>query len=149
MYICVKLPLKNLNFRPLPPHLTSTYTREVTIIPKVYDRETSKIYHQTIMSPHKYTWLLVLNESRSETETTSSCATETCIKICQINWCHGQVLLKSLLTRLIESTITGIGKVYEVELMKMLYLYLNKITFSSIKVACYCFFFFFFLVVEE
>ena len=41
---------------------------------------------------------------------------------------------------MIESTITGIGKVYEVELMKMLYLYLNKITFSSIKVACYCFF---------
>ena len=102
--------------------------------------ETSKIYHQTIMSPYKYTWLLLLNESRSETETTSSCATETCIKICQINWCYGQVQLKSLLTRLIESTITGIGKVYEVELMKMLYLYLNKITFSSIKVACYCFF---------
>jgi len=102
--------------------------------------ETSKIYHQTILSPHKYNRLLLLNESRSETETTSSCATETCIKICQINRCHGQVLLKSLLTRLIESTITGIGKVYEVELMKMLYLYLNKITFSSIKVACYCFF---------
>lgn len=39
-----------------------------------------------------------------------------------------------------QSTITSIGKVYEVELMKMLYLYLNKITFSSIKVACYCFF---------
>ena len=140
--MCVKLSPENLNLGPYPPHRTSTYTCGITIVPMVYDEETSKIYHQTIMSPYKYTWLLLLNESRSETETTSSCATETCIKICQINWCYGQVQLKSLLTRLIESTITGIGKVYEVELMKMLYLYLNKITFSSIKVACYCFFFF-------
>lgn len=34
--------------------------------------ENSKIYRQTSMSAHKYTQLLLLNESRSETETTSS-----------------------------------------------------------------------------
>ena len=35
MYMYVKLPLKDLNFDPYPPHLTSTYTCEVIIIPRV------------------------------------------------------------------------------------------------------------------
>ena len=35
MYMCVKLPPKNLNSDPYPPHSTSTYTYRVTIAPKV------------------------------------------------------------------------------------------------------------------
>ena len=35
MYMCVKLPLGDLNFGPHPSHPTSAYTCEVTTISKV------------------------------------------------------------------------------------------------------------------
>ena len=35
MYMCVKLPLKDLNPSPCPQHPTSIYTCKVTITPKV------------------------------------------------------------------------------------------------------------------
>ena len=37
MYICVKLPLGDLNPDPCPPHPTSTYTCGVTTAPRVRD----------------------------------------------------------------------------------------------------------------
>ena len=33
--MCVKLPPKDLNLDPCPPHLTNTYTYKVTIAPRV------------------------------------------------------------------------------------------------------------------
>ena len=35
MYMYVKLPSRDLNFSPYPPHLTSTYICGVTIAPRV------------------------------------------------------------------------------------------------------------------
>ena len=37
MYMCVNLPFGDLNPDPYPPHLTSTYTYGVTIVPRVCD----------------------------------------------------------------------------------------------------------------
>ena len=35
--MCVKLSFEDLNSGPCPPHLTSTYTCRVTIVPRVCD----------------------------------------------------------------------------------------------------------------
>ena len=37
--MCVKLPPRDLNPDPYPPHLTSVYTCEVTTTPRVYNGE--------------------------------------------------------------------------------------------------------------
>ena len=37
MYMCVNLPFGDLNSDPYPPHLTSTYTYGVAIVPRVCD----------------------------------------------------------------------------------------------------------------
>ena len=34
VYVCVKLPPRDLNLSPYPPHPTSTYTYKVTIAPR-------------------------------------------------------------------------------------------------------------------
>ena len=52
MYMCVKLPLGNLNPGSCPSHPTNTYTCEVIIAPRVRDSTyivfKIKIYHCTI-----------------------------------------------------------------------------------------------------
>ena len=36
MYMCVKLPLRDLNLNPYPLHSTSIYTCRVTIMPRMH-----------------------------------------------------------------------------------------------------------------
>ena len=45
MYICVKLFFGELNIGLYPPHPTSTYTCEVTIIPRVYGDIITRLLH--------------------------------------------------------------------------------------------------------
>ena len=49
MYMCVKIPPRDLNPGPCPLHLTSTYTYEVTIAPKVCGGNAWTIINFTIV----------------------------------------------------------------------------------------------------
>ena len=53
--MCVKLPLRDLNPGPYPPHPTSTYTCEVSTAPRVRDGA------QSLLKLHSHVIFLLLN----------------------------------------------------------------------------------------
>ena len=53
--MCVKLPPKNLNPNPCPPHLTSTYTCEVTTAPRVCGDEEGYFFKSNIIDTKIFT----------------------------------------------------------------------------------------------